>query len=70
MLNVILNKYEEENVLKGYPWVFNNEINGFDGIIENGKVCKVLTNDGKFVCYGFLNTNSKIMIRVLSLDEK
>lgn len=69
MLNVILNKYEEENVLKGYPWVFNNEINGFDGIIENGKVCKVLTNDGKFVCYGFLNTNSKIMIRVLSLDE-
>lgn len=69
MLNVILNKYEEENVLKGYPWVFNNEINGFDGIIENGKVCKVLTNDGKFVCYGFLNTNSKIMVRVLSLDE-
>lgn len=69
MLNVILNQYEEENVLKGYPWVFNNEINGFDGIIENGKVCKVLTNDGKFVCYGFLNTNSKIMIRVLSLDE-
>lgn len=69
MLNVILNKYEEENVLKGYPWIFNNEINGFDGIIENGKVCKVLTNDGKFVCYGFLNTNSKIMVRVLSLDE-
>ncbi len=69
MLNIILNKYEEENVLKGYPWVFNNEINGFDGIIENGKVCKVLTNDGKFVCYGFLNTNSKIMVRVLSLDE-
>lgn len=69
MLNVILNKYEEENVLKGYPWVFNNEIFGFDGNIENGKVCKVLTNNGKFVCYGFLNTNSKIMIRVLSLDE-
>ncbi len=69
MLNVILNKYEEENILKGYPWVFNNEISGFDGIIENGKVCKVLTNDGKFVCYGFLNTNSKIMVRVLSLDE-
>lgn len=69
MLNIILNKYEEENVLKGYPWIFNNEINGFDGIIENGKVCKVLTNDGKFVCYGFLNTNSKIMVRVLSLDE-
>lgn len=69
MLNVILNKYEEENVLKGYPWIFNNEINSFNGNIENGKVCKVLTNDGRFVCYGFLNTNSKIMIRVLSLDE-
>ncbi|MCR5232045.1 MAG: hypothetical protein K6B64_05295, partial [Acholeplasmatales bacterium] len=26
MLKVILNKKEEENILNGYPWVFNNEI--------------------------------------------
>lgn len=69
MLNVILNKKEEDNILNGYPWVFNNEIINFEGKIENGRVCKVLSFDHKFVCYGFLNTNSKIMVRVLSLDE-
>lgn len=69
MLNVILNKGEEDNVLNGYPWFFNNEINSFDGIIENGKIVKVLSFDRKFVAYGFLNTSSKIMVRVVSLDE-
>lgn len=69
MLKVILNKKEEENIINGYPWVFNNEIINFEGNIENGKVCSVYTYDHKFVAYGFLNTNSKIMVRILSLDE-
>lgn len=69
MLNIILNKKEEDNVLNGYPWFFNNEINNFEGVIENGKVCRVLNSNHEFVAYGFLNTNSKIMVRVLSLDE-
>ena len=69
MLNVILNKNEEIEKLEGFPWIFNNEINSFDGNIVNGDVCKVLTIDKKFVCYGFLNTNSKIMVRILSLNE-
>lgn len=34
MLKVILNKNEEENILNGYPWVFNNEIINFEGPIE------------------------------------
>lgn len=69
MLSVILNKGEEDNVLNGYPWFFSNEINSFLGKIENGHVCKVLSFEHKFIAYGFLNTNSKIMIRVLSLNE-
>lgn len=69
MLKVILNRNEEENILNGYPWVFNNEVNNFEGTIENGKVCSVYTFDHQFVAYGFLNTSSKIMVRILSLDE-
>ena len=65
MLSVILNRNEEVNILNGYPWVFNNEVHSFEGKIENGKVCKILTIDKKFVGYGFLNTNSKIMVRIL-----
>lgn len=69
MLNVILNKNEEIEKLEGFPWIFNNEINSFEGNIVNGEVVKVLTIDKRFVCYGFLNTNSKIMVRILSLNE-
>ena len=69
MLKVILNKNEENNVLNGYPWIFNNEVNRFDGNIESGKVCSVYTFDNQFVGYGFFNANSKIMVRILSLDE-
>ena len=69
MLSVILNKNEEKEKLEGFPWVFSNEVNSFDGEIVNGEVCRVLTNDRRFVGYGFLNTSSKIMVRILSLNE-
>ena len=70
MLKVILNKDEELNILNGFPWVYNNEIKNFEGNIINGDVCSVYTIDHKFVAYGFLNTSSKIMVRILSLNEK
>ncbi len=69
MLKVFLDKKEEENVLNGFPWIFNNEVCGFEGNIKDGCVCSVYSNDKKFVCYGFFNSNSKIMVRVLSLYE-
>ena len=69
MLNVILNKGEEKEKLEGFPWIYNNEVNSFLGSIKNGEVVKVLTFYHKFVCYGFLNTTSKIMVRILSYNE-
>ena len=69
MLKIILNKNEEKEKLEGFPWVFNNEVNRFDGEIINGEVCKVLSSDGRFIGYGFLNTSSKIMVRFLSRNE-
>ena len=48
MLNVILNKNEEENVKLGFPWVYNNEIYSFDGEIFNGEVVKVLNYNKEF----------------------
>ncbi len=70
MLKVILNKNEEIEKLNGFPWIFNNEVNSFKGEIKNGEVCEVVTINGDFVAYGFLNTNSKIMIRILSLNKE
>ena len=69
MLKVVLNKNEEKEKLEGFPWVFNNEIINFKGNIINGEVCEVVTSNGEFVAYGFLNTSSKIMVRILSLNK-
>lgn len=69
MLKVVLNKNEEKEKLEGFPWVFNNEIINFKGNIINGEVCEVVTSSGEFVAYGFLNTSSKIMVRILSLNK-
>lgn len=69
MLKVFLNKGEEKEKILGYPWIFNNEVNRFDGNIINGDICMALTFEGKFLCYGFLNTSSKIMVRILSYKE-
>lgn len=69
MLEVYLNKNEEKEKLDGFPWVFNNEVNHFNGNIVNGEVVKVLSFEGNFIAYGFINTISKIMVRILSLNE-
>lgn len=69
MLTVRLNKKEEQSILDGFPWVYNNEVNNFIGTINNGEVVKVVSFENKFIAYGFLNINSKIMVRILSLDE-
>ena len=71
MLTVVLNKNEEKEKLEGFPWVFNNEINSFKGDnIVSGEVVRVESFDGRFVAYGFLNTSSKIMVRILSKNEE
>lgn len=70
MLSIVLNRNEEKEKLLGFPWVFNNEIHSFKGEIINGEVVRVITMDGKFVAYGFLNTSSKIMVRILSRNEE
>ncbi len=71
MLTVVLNKNEEKEKIEGFPWVFNNEINSFKGDnIVSGEVVRVVTFDDKFVAYGFLNTSSKIMVRILSRNEE
>ncbi|MDE5546314.1 MAG: class I SAM-dependent rRNA methyltransferase [Anaeroplasmataceae bacterium] len=70
MLIVKLNPNEEENILKGFPWVYNNEVHSFQGDIQNGEVVQVHSFHNEFVGYGFLNVSSKLMVRMLSLRKE
>ena len=73
---VILKKGEGRTLKAGGLWVFDNEIAKIDGEFENGDIVAVLDFDGYFMGYGFINTNSKITVRLLTrkkddvVDEK
>ena len=73
---VILKKGEGRTLKAGGLWVFDNEIAKIDGEFENGDIVAVLDFDGYFMGYGFINTRSKITVRLLTrkkddvVDEK
>ena len=70
MLKVILKANEETRILNGHPWIFSNEIQGFEGNIVSGTVCDIYTASQQWVGRGFLNTSSKIMVRILTLEKE
>ncbi len=70
MYTVILKKTEEKKVLNGYPWIYANEVYKIEGKDKQGSVAEVRSFDGRFVCYGFINHLSKLIIRVLTLKSE
>ena len=63
---VTLKKGEGRTLKAGGAWVYDNEIDTILGSFENGDIVSVHDFDGYFLGYGFINTNSKITIRILS----
>ena len=63
---IILKKGEGRTIKAGGAWVFDNEINRVEGDFENGDIVVVHDHDGYFMGYGFINTNSKIRVRMMS----
>lgn len=71
-LSVFLKPKEELRILNGHVWVYNNEIHHFEGQLVSGELAYVYSSKGLFLGKGFLNTSSKISVRILSktLDEE
>jgi 23S rRNA (cytosine1962-C5)-methyltransferase len=73
---IYLKPTEEIRIQQGHPWVFNNEISKIEGIIKSGDIAYVYSSKNEFLGKGFLNTSSKIFVRILSriydeiIDEK
>ncbi len=66
---IYLNKTEEDRIRLGHAWVFNNEVNRIEGQIKSGDIVSVFTHNAEFLGQGFLNTHSKIFVRLLSRNE-
>lgn len=63
---VTLKKGEGRTLKAGGMWVYDNEIASVRGDFENGDVVEVQDFDGYRMGCGYINTNSKITVRLLS----
>ena len=66
---VVLKKGEGRALKSGGPWVYDNEIASIMGNFENGDIVIVRDFDGYPLGRGFINTNSKIRIRMMTRNE-
>lgn len=66
MAIVTLKKGEGRALKAGGCWIYDNEIASVAGSIENGDIVTVHDFDGFPMGKGFINTNSKIRIRMLT----
>ena len=63
---VTLKKGEGRTIKAGGAWIFDNEIDNVMGSFENGDIVIVHDFDGYMMGRGFINTNSKIRIRMMT----
>ena len=54
----------------GGLWIYDNEIDRFEGNFEDGDILAVRDFDGYFLGWGFVNRKSRICIRMLSRREE
>ncbi len=66
MAVVTLKKGEGRTIKSGGAWIFDNEIDKIEGSFENGDIVKIEDFDGFKMGAGFINTNSKITVRMLA----
>ena len=61
-----LKKGEGRSLKAGGPWIYDNEVASILGSFENGDMVTVHDFDGYPLGRGFINTNSKIRIRMMT----
>ena len=66
LAKVVLKKEEGRTLRAGGAWIFDNEIDSIEGEFTNGGLVRVFAFNDFCLGTGFINTNSKIRIRMLS----
>lgn len=63
---VVIDRRGAKRAKEGHPWVFDNEILETRDAPQDGGICDVLSEKGRFLGAGFYNSHSKIRVRILS----
>ena len=69
-MEVCLNRGEELDVQRGSLWIYDNEVDWYTEDCTDGCVVEVLDSRRRFLCRGFFNSRSKIVVRVLTRDRE
>ncbi|MCB7066611.1 class I SAM-dependent rRNA methyltransferase [Enterocloster citroniae] len=67
---VRLKKGQGRTLKAGGAWIYDNEIDTVTGEYENGDLAAVEDFDGYGLGHGFINTNSKLTVRMLSRKKE
>ena len=66
---VTLKKGEGRTLKQGGPWVYDNEVESIMGSFEDGDIVIVHDFDGYPMGRGFINRNSKLIVRMMTRDR-
>ena len=70
MTKVFLKKKIQNRVLLGHPWIFGNEVGQIEGEVSPGDIVDVFTHNGVFVGRGYINSQSQILVRLLTRNKQ
>jgi len=65
---IYLKPHEENRLLKGEFWVYDNELRGSQKDFLPGEICRLCTSEDMVVATGYVNPLSTIRFRVLSFE--
>lgn len=70
MANIILKKGEEDRLIAGQLWIYDNEIDYADDDFVPGDIVDVYTSKRRFMGRGYINPFSKISVRLLTRRQQ
>lgn len=63
---VTVNKKGSNAVIGGHPWIYGSDVLTVVGEVQNGDIVDAVTEKGTYLGSGFYNSNSKILVRIIS----
>jgi len=70
MKKVHLKRKIAPRIANGHPWIFANEVEKAEEDPQAGDIVEVWFHDGKFAGKGYFNSQSQIIVRLLTQDRK
>ncbi len=66
---VILKEGRERSVRQFHPWIYSGAIDNIQGNPQAGEIVRVLDSRQEFLAYGYINTRSRIVVRLLEWQD-